>query len=1236
MKKLLLSSLLLCLAILQAAAYEWTDDNGVTWTFSQQSFGYGGSNHSYWTITAAANYGDDVVVPGTVYNGETAYTVEAISGVFKGKNSLSTVSLPSTLKYIGSNTFYGCTALTSVGDISTVETIGDYAFYNCSQLIEVNLSSCQYIGFYAFYGCSSLQSIGSLAACKSIKVDAFYNCRQLRQVDLSDNVSLGESAFYGCSSLTSVGSLKDAKIGNSAFSGCSSLTAVDISQSASLGESAFYGCTNLQTVGDLSAYTAISSQVFYNCQKLENVNLSNCKSIGVYAFAYCSALTSVDLSKVTTIGSGAFWECSNLKTVGDVSAWTAIPDYLFSGCSKLQNLTLTNAKTIGNSAFNNCSSLTEVSLPAVTTIGSHAFYNCSSLAVVDISSTALTSIGDRAFDSHGIVTLTATTPAALGSSDAFGTMMLVRVPDAALSAYRSADVWSDFAARIIGISTKTDYDVEVSADATRSTLHETIGEENLNNVFSLKVTGDINSYDVMVLRNKMDNLHYLDLTDANIVANNYQYVTGYHTEDNVMPAYGFQNLSKLISVKLPKSITSIGDYAFQGCSNLKEVEFQEGLKSIGSHAFNECNNLKAINLKAGLETIGSYAFGDRISGNATQIEEVIIPYGVTTIGSYAFGYNNNLKRIALPNSLKTIGNNAFYSCYALESISLPTSLEEIPYRAFYGCSSLTEAKIPSTIKSIGNEAFSSCSKLNDVYTYIVEPTPISMKTFSTFTTATLHVPSTSYYNYWYDTEWSQFRNIEEFLGFYEYFYINKDFTVDDEQGIISADSGDEDPDADLNPGSGFIAETRPANPQMLDEVHIKAKGDDRASVITASNFVANKVYFDIEIEKGRWYFLSFPFDVKMANVTAPGNYVFRTYNPEERANGKTGWQDWIGDLLNKGQGYILHCSKAGTLTLCVEKEDMNWDAENRPQTLASSPADNQQDASWNFVGNPQTSYFDIDQTGYTQPMTVWNGSSYEAVRPGDDTYALKPFEAFFVQKPDNQSQIDFPAEGRYTNLQWQEESAKKAEARRLRGVSESRQIVNLTLSDGTRKDKTRVVFNEESRKTYEMATDAAKFMAADAAQLYTLDHEQSRYAINERPLGEVRLGYQAVKGGELTIGAVRMDQPVMLRDTKLQITHDLTTGDYTFTTAAGTFDDRFMLVIDGSATAIGQLRRQTGVSAMADEGAIYFAGIDGQEVGVYNLGGVLMAGHVGNGRVALPKGAYIVKVGSLTSKVIVR
>lgn len=1256
MKKLFLLPILLCTCMMQLFAATWTDGNGVTWTFVNNQYWENNSYHDRWTITSVANYGDNVVVPGTVDDNGTPRTIEAIgNSLFQDNRTLTSVALPTTIKRIGDYAFRGCQALTTVTGTENCEYISYHSFQECSNLVQIDLSACKTISSYAFQSCSNLSNVISLAQCHTLDFGAFWDCTSLQSVNLGDNTRIGEYAFYYCSSLTSVGSLKGASIGNYAFYGCSSLTAVDISQSASLGSYAFCGCSSLTTVGDLSAYTAISDYVFYGCSKLESVNLSNCRSIGNWAFYNCYKLQNVDLGEVTTIGESAFSGCNKLETVGDISAFTTIPNNLFSGCVKLQNVNLPNVTSVGNSAFSGCSTLTNMSLPEATTIGSSAFSSCTALTAISlpkvqsigsyafsgcsvlnepsITSTDLTNVGENAFNTPGTITLMATTPPTLVANNAFGTLMVVRVPDAALAAYKDADKWSDFKARIVGIGSVLEYNVNVTAQTDHSGLVDAIGEENLGQVVTLKITGDINGYDIMVLRNKMDNLHYLDLADANIVANDYEYYTGYHTEDNVLGINSFRELSKLLSVKLPKTIIKIDNYAFYRCSNLKDIEFQTGIETIGNYAFYSCGNVKTISLKEGLTSIGSYAF------DYWQIEELVLPEGLQSIGSYAFANITTLKRVAFPSTLTSIGSYAFYNCQQLGTISLPTSLQNIAGYTFNGCSSLTEVRIPSSIMSIGDQAFSGCSRLNDVYTYIAEPTQINMNTFSTYTTATLHVPTTSFKNYWYDTEWSQFRDLQEFDAEYEYFYINKDFTISDEAGTIQGE-GDNDPDADLNPGSGLIVETT-TDDQELDEVHIKVDGDQSGSILADDNLSANKVYYDIKITAGRWYFLSLPFRVKVTSITAPGRYVFRYYDGSLRATGISGWLNWLQDWLLPGQGYIFQCNKSGILSLCVERVDMNWKAENHPREFEQHAAQNQQDASWNFMGNPHHSYYDIEKTGYTQPITVWNGTAYEAVRPGDDDYSLRPFEAFFVQKPENQTEMNFPVDGehdgRYTYLQWKNDQSRRAARRRAQGVDVNRQMINLTLSDGQTTDKTRVVFNEKQSKNYEMACDAPKFFSSEnVAQLYSLDQSLTKYAINERPMGEVRLGYIAATDGEMTISAQRMDQPMMLRDNVMQITHDLTMGDYTFSTKAGVCDDRFTLVANGDVTSVGKIRKETGVSVLTEKSGISFSGIEQQEVTIYSLSGTTLASHVQNGFIQLPNAAYIVKVDDNTTKLLVK
>lgn len=837
-------------------------------------------------------------------------------------------------------------------------------------------------------------------------------------------------------------------------------------------------------------------------------------------------------------------------------------------------------------------------------------------------------IDDNSFEYQmyaGTVTVNSATPPTISTKySSFGGGVTVLVPAASLDAYRNADGWKDIAVRIISKSAKTDYSITAYAMTSSSGIHSKIGEENLGNVMSLTVTGSINSYDILIMRNKMYNLHYLDLTNAKIVANSYKYYENYNTTDNVLGQYAFYYMTKLITVKLPKTITAIGGSAFNGCDGLQTVEFHDALKSIGASAFSGCDNLKMAKLKTGLESIGSYAFSSCSSlisvtlpntlktiGSSAfshcSLSSIEIPEGITIINGSTFYSCDNLKSVSLPSTLITIESSAFSGCSSLPNISLPIKLKYIKSSAFRYCTSLTEVHIPSTIRSIGSEAFFGCTNLKDYYVYTIEPTNIEESTFSNWTTATLHIPRHAYDNYYWETQWSKFAHLVQDNSYqYKYFYLTHDYFFNDAVGTMSST-----PDVQLDGGSGLVVET--TNTVNLNEIHMADNGTSAASIIANGNLKAETLFIELEVKANKWYFISLPFRVKAANVQAPGQYVIRYYDGKERAtNGKGGWKNYTETYLQPKQGYILQCNTEGTITMTVEQSDLDFSGGDRQDALSSYVSENTQNASWNFLGNPHSSYFDIDDTGYEAPITVWNGSSYQAVRAGDDQYHLSPLQGFFVQKPEGKAQISFPASGRHTYNQWADRVAAKQAASRSRAGSQSqRKLVNLTIGDGEKvDDQTRVVFNSLKSLSYEMDCDAAKFMSDQpVAQLYSLDQD-TKYAINERPQGEVSLGYVAPTAGLLTISAVRMDCPVLLRDNEMGITHDLSIGGYTFNTVAGTFDTRFTLTFD--ATAINKVDKDT----MAEKST------------VYTLGGTQLPD--GSQR----SGAYIVKKGNKVTKVL--
>ena len=798
-------------------------------------------------------------------------------------------------------------------------------------------------------------------------------------------------------------------------------------------------------------------------------------------------------------------------------------------------------------------------------------------------------------------------------------LYVIRVPESAVDAYRAADVWNNYKNKIFSISDQLDYDVKTTAMDSQSGLEQAIGATNMKKVVSLKATGTINGYDIFMIRTKMTNLQNLDLTDADIVANGFAYYENNSTTDNVVGDYSFYKLNNLVTLKLPKNAITIGDHAVASCSSLESVDFPKNLKNIKNESFSYCSKLDNVILPDGLESIGENSYSNSFAGC------------------------RNLKTIQIPPSLKYIGGYAFYDCYSLEKISLP-GLDRIDQYAFRNCSSLKEVRIPSTLQNVGDGAFSDCSNLTDIYTYTVEPISIGQNTFdeTTYKSARLWMPTQSYANYYYQTQWGQFDN-DNYRWFdepYEYMYINKDYTLSDANSA-SKDKGrfDGNPDIDVNPGGGLIVDGD--KDQTADDIHLKADASNWATIIAKANVDAKRIFIDITIAANRWHFFCFPFDIKRSNIKCDGNFVFRYYDGKVRAeNGKGGWTDLPAteEYLKAGRGYIFQASANCTLSIMIEKEkfgklpNVRFDC-----NLEANASTNEQDASWNFVGNPFTSFFDLNDMGYNAPVTRWNGNGYEAVRPGDDDYIFHPYEAFFVQRPTGSSSIEFDPEHRMTQIgsnNRKTENAKKAMKRQL---NPERLLVNLAVTDGKNTDKTRVVFNQAKSNKYEMDCDAAKFeSSASAVQLYSIEAQGGKMAINERPQGSVQLGFTAKAAGDYTIAAERMDQPVLLKDNLMNITYDLSNGDYSFSSEAGTFDNRFMLLIDGGATGIADIAKEAGVNIMPSANGINLTGVDGKTVNVYSLGGALFATRTENGFLNLSKGVYIVEVGKMKTKVMVK
>lgn len=249
----------------------------------------------------------------TIGEGITAVGDSAFS-----KTAVEKIILPSTVIVVRSDAFRECRQLREVILNDGLKTIAESAFKQTENLSEISIpDSVKHIGSGCF-ACSGIKSVKlpENSAFTSILWETFFGCKNLETVKLPDSVNvIDDYAFSECTSLRSINLDKVQVIDSSAFA----KTALEyITLSArKIGSGAFAQCENLKKA-DLSGIGTkkVDSRLFFECMNLNKISLpkNQIKIFGGDCF-YHTAIKEITFdTEQITVGLNAFGK-TNLKKV---------------------------------------------------------------------------------------------------------------------------------------------------------------------------------------------------------------------------------------------------------------------------------------------------------------------------------------------------------------------------------------------------------------------------------------------------------------------------------------------------------------------------------------------------------------------------------------------------------------------------------------------------------------------------------------------------------------------------------------------------------------------------------------------------------------------------------------------------------------------------------------------------------------------------------------------------------
>ena len=632
-----------------------------------------------------------IILPKSILSRIESYVFEYLS--------ISSILIPASIEYIGSNAFANCNNLESV----TFETgsklydIGKYAFPGTPNFTSITLPKSYRKYTSAFELSIYIQNVfveeGNEEFCSLdgvlYKADnkslIYFPAGRTGEYKILDGVQIiGKTSFIR-TSLTSVifpDSLQ--RINSWGFSSGKKLKKVTIPESCTILEDyCFNGCSSLVNITIPDSVTAIGTCSFKGCTKLTDIRLpSNLSTIGGGIFQGCNVSITFDetanlksneqkviTDKDETVISMFFGDDQEIIIENTIKT---IKGYAFASVSCIKSVKFVGTSTLSNiesSAFRG-SSLESIELPdSLTEIGSYAFYQCKSLKSV-IFGAKLDYINNYAFASCETLETVDFTEAS-----SFEIYNCVFQDDVSLSTVNFGE----------GITYIGEYCFSNTKKLAAITLPSSLDE-----------IGKYAFYNSGLTNVDMEKLSAREI-----------------------PSFCFSKCTELASIKLSNSIETFGSncFSYTGISN---IELPESVRTIGISCFSNCIKLETLKIPkhSCLDTIEYGAFSGCIyftriileSNNFSLFNSALFDKDQTKL--IVMPPNSPTKYFSFPETLIEIGQSSLLGCKNLHQVFLPSnSVTRIKEHAFENCTNLRFINIPQSVQYVGDDAFFGCKKL---------------------------------------------------------------------------------------------------------------------------------------------------------------------------------------------------------------------------------------------------------------------------------------------------------------------------------------------------------------------------------------------------------------------------------------------------------------------------------------------------------------------------------------------